>query len=110
MDDDVDAIAEAGERLVDGVVDDLVHHVVQAGAVIGVADVHAGALAHRLQALEDLDALLVVIAAVVAVVAVAVRSCPSSAVQIVITRAGRAENRSSGAVSRLATNLNVSII
>ena len=60
VDDDVDAIAEAGERLVDGVVDDLVDHVVQARAVIGVADVHARPLAHRLQALQDLDALFVV--------------------------------------------------
>ena len=49
-----------GQRLVDRVVDDLVDHVVQPGAVIGVADVHAGALAHRLEALEDLDALFVV--------------------------------------------------
>ena len=60
VDRDVDAIAEARQRLVDGVVDDLVDHVVQARAVIGVADVHARALAHRLEALEDLDALLVV--------------------------------------------------
>jgi hypothetical protein len=34
----------AGQRLVDGVVDHLVDHVVQAGAVIGVADIHAGRL------------------------------------------------------------------
>ncbi len=46
----------AGERLVDRVVDDLVDHVMQARAVIGVADVHARALAHRVEALEDLDA------------------------------------------------------
>jgi two-component system cell cycle sensor histidine kinase/response regulator CckA len=52
---DDDVVAVAGQRLVDGVVDDLEHHVVQAGAVVGVADVHAGPLAHRLQALEDLD-------------------------------------------------------
>ena len=45
----------AGERLVDGVVDDLVDHVVQAGAVVGVADIHARPLAHRVEALEDLD-------------------------------------------------------
>ena len=45
------AVAVAGQRLVDGVVDDLEHHVVQTGAVIGVADVHAGALAHRIEAL-----------------------------------------------------------
>ena len=45
----------AGERLVDGVVDHLVDHVVQAGAVVGVADIHARPLAHGIEALEDLD-------------------------------------------------------
>jgi hypothetical protein len=49
-----DGVAVAGQRLVDGVVDDLPHHVVQA-ALAGGADVHTGALAHRLQALEDGD-------------------------------------------------------
>src|SRR5918998_2193140 len=53
---DVDAVAVAGHRLVDGVVDDLPHAVVEAGGA-GGADVHAGALAHRLQALEDLHVL-----------------------------------------------------
>ena len=51
----VDIGGVAGERLVDGVVDDLVHHVMQAGAVIGVADIHARPLAHGVEALEDLD-------------------------------------------------------
>ena len=51
----------AGERLVDGVVDDLVDHVMQAGAVIGVADIHARALAHRVEALEDLDRFCAVV-------------------------------------------------
>ena len=46
-----DAVAMAGQRLVDGVVDDLENHVVQAGAVIGVADVHAGPFAHRVKTL-----------------------------------------------------------
>ena len=40
----------AGLRLVDRVVDDLEGHVVQAGAVIGVADVHARPLAHGVEA------------------------------------------------------------
>ena len=44
----------AGQRLVDRVVDDLVDEVVQA-ALTGRADVHAGALANRLQSFEDLD-------------------------------------------------------
>ena len=49
-----------GQRLVDRVVGNLEHHVVEARAVVGVADVHAGPLAHRVEALEDLDALGVV--------------------------------------------------
>ncbi len=56
VDGHVDAVAVAGQRLVDGVVDDLVDQVVQARGT-GRADVHAGALAHRLQALEDGDVL-----------------------------------------------------
>ena len=51
---DVDLIAEAGERLVDGVVDDLVDEMMQPGRP-GRADVHRGPLADGLQPLEDLD-------------------------------------------------------
>ena len=54
---DQDPVAMAGQRLVDRIVRDLEHHVVEARAVVGVADVHAGALAHRVEALEDLDAV-----------------------------------------------------
>lgn len=43
-----------GQRLVDRVVDDLVHEVVQS-ALAGRADVHTGSLADRVQALEDGD-------------------------------------------------------
>jgi hypothetical protein len=64
VDDDLDVVAVAGERLVDRVVEDLEDHVVQAGAVGRVADVHARALAHRIEALEDLDARRVVVVAV----------------------------------------------
>ncbi len=53
--DHLDQIGVAGQRLVDGVVHDLIDHVMQARAVVGVADVHAGAFAHRIQALENLD-------------------------------------------------------
>src|SRR4029453_11593615 len=52
--DDLDRIADAGQRLVDGVVDRLVHEVMQTVGA-GVADVHGGALADRLQPFEDLD-------------------------------------------------------
>ena len=51
----------AGERFVDRVVDDFVDHVMQAGAVIGVADIHARTLAHRVETLEHLDRFSAVI-------------------------------------------------
>ena len=54
VDGDGDLIAEAGQGLVDSVVDDLVYQVVQA-RLAGRADVHAGPLADGLQALQDLD-------------------------------------------------------
>ena len=47
-------VAVAGQGLVDGVVHDLVHQVVQAALRRG-ADIHAGALADGLQALQHLD-------------------------------------------------------
>ncbi len=50
--DDLDAVAVAAQGLVDRVVDDLPQAVHEATAV-GRADVHAGALADRLQALQD---------------------------------------------------------
>ena len=57
----IDFLGVAGERLVDGVVDDLVDHVVQARAVVGVADIHARPLAHGIEPLEHLDRFRVVI-------------------------------------------------
>jgi hypothetical protein len=52
---DRDLVAEAGERLVDRVVHDLVDHVMQARAVIGVADIHARPLAHGVEAFQHFD-------------------------------------------------------
>ena len=46
---------EAGLRLVDRVVDDLEGHVVQAATVVGIADIHARAFAHRVQAAQNGD-------------------------------------------------------
>jgi hypothetical protein len=53
MQDDRHFVGVAGERLVDGVVDHLEHHVVQPGAVMDVADVHARALAHGVKPAQD---------------------------------------------------------
>src|SRR5207237_1633349 len=44
-----------GQCFVDGIVDHLVDHVVQAGAVVGVAGIHARPLAHGVQALQTPD-------------------------------------------------------
>jgi hypothetical protein len=52
---------ETGQRLVDRVVDDFEDHVMQSRAVRGIPDVHPGALADRLQALQDLDAVRIVV-------------------------------------------------
>ena len=51
---DVDLIAEAGQRLVDRVVDDLVDEVMQPGRP-GRPDVHRRPLADRFEPFEDLD-------------------------------------------------------
>ena len=54
---DDDPVAMPGQRLVDRVVRHFEHHVVQARAVIGIADIHARPLANRIEALQDLDRL-----------------------------------------------------
>jgi hypothetical protein len=64
LDGDRDGVAEAGERLVDGVVDDLVDQVVQTPGT-GRTDVHARALAHGLEPLEHLDVVCAVALVVV---------------------------------------------
>ncbi len=56
VDGDDDVVAMPGQGLIDRVVDDLEDQMVQTGTVRGIADVHARALAHRLQALQNLDA------------------------------------------------------
>ena len=56
VDRHVDVVAVAGERLIDGVVDDLVDEMVQT-ALARAADVHARAHADGLEPLEDLDLL-----------------------------------------------------
>ena len=55
IEDDFDAAGVTRERFVDRVVDDLVDHVMQAGAVIGVADIHARTLANGIEALQHPD-------------------------------------------------------
>ena len=74
MDRDVDLIAEAGQRLVDGVVDDFVDEMVQPGRP-GRADVHRRPFADGFEPLENLDFVGAVVfaGALSAVAVVAVR-------------------------------------
>ncbi len=58
---DVDQVAIAGQGFVDGVVHHLIDHVMQAGAVVGVADIHARPLAHGIEPAQDLDRFGVVL-------------------------------------------------
>ena len=52
-----DKVRMTGQGLVDAVIHGLVDHVVQTGPVIGVTDIHAGALADSIQALENFDGI-----------------------------------------------------
>ena len=54
MNDDLNAVAVARERLVDGVVHDFIDEVMQA-ALRGRADIHTGPFAHGLKALKHLN-------------------------------------------------------
>ena len=46
---DLYPVAVACQGLVHRIVDHREHHVVQAGSVVGIANVHAGALAHGVE-------------------------------------------------------------
>ena len=54
VDDDLDLRTVAGQRLIDGVIHDLIHQMVQTAGRRG-ADVHTWALAHRFQTLQNLN-------------------------------------------------------
>ena len=64
MDGDQNVVAVASQGFVDGVVHDFENQVVQAGAVRRITDVHAGALAHGLQAFQDLDCAFAIAACI----------------------------------------------
>jgi hypothetical protein len=57
VEDNADEVAMAGQRLVDRIVRHLEYHMVEARAVVGVADIHSGPLADRVEALQHLDRL-----------------------------------------------------
>jgi hypothetical protein len=57
MDGYGDFVAMSRQCFVDGVVQYFEHHVVQAAAVLRVADIHTGAFAYRFQAFQHLYAV-----------------------------------------------------
>ena len=57
MDDDAYLVAMSCQRFVNGVIQHFEYHVMQAGAIAGIADIHAGPFAHRVKPFQDLDAL-----------------------------------------------------
>ena len=61
MNNDRNFIAMTRQRFVNRIVHYLEHHVMQSGAVTGVANVHAGPFAYRVQTFQDLDAVGTVI-------------------------------------------------
>src|SRR3546814_676874 len=52
-----DIVAITGQCFVDGVIDDFENHMMQAGSVGGVANVHARALAYGFEPLEHFDGI-----------------------------------------------------
>ena len=60
MDRHRDVAAVSRQGFVNGIVDHLEDHMMQARPIVGVADVHAGALADGVKALEYLDRTAVV--------------------------------------------------
>ena len=56
-----DARSVAGQCLVDGVIDDFIDHVMEPGAIVGIADIHAWAFAHGIEAAQHLDRIGAVI-------------------------------------------------
>src|SRR3989338_10063099 len=56
VDGDVDGVSVAGERFVDGVINDFVDEVVKAPRA-HITNVHCGALTNRLDPFEDLNVL-----------------------------------------------------
>ena len=60
MQDNPRMVTVSGQRFIDRVVDDLIDHVVQARAVVRIANVHTGAFANGIQSTEDFDAVCAV--------------------------------------------------
>jgi hypothetical protein len=55
MNGDVNIVAVSGQSFVNGVIHHLKHHVMQAGAIIGITDIHPRALSNGVKPFENLD-------------------------------------------------------
>ena len=55
MDFYIDGVRMAGQGLINAVVDNLIDHMMQARAIIGVTDIHAGTFPNGIQAFENLN-------------------------------------------------------
>ena len=55
MDGDNDIVTMASQGLVDGIIDNLEHQVVQTGAIGRITDVHTRTLTHGLQTFKNLN-------------------------------------------------------
>ena len=61
VNDYVYLIAKSGQRFVDGVVNQFLHHVMQPSAVFSVTYIHARALLHGLKSLKNLNVSRIVV-------------------------------------------------
>ena len=61
VDENTHVRAIPGERLVNSVIDDFEHHVVQSGPIIRITNVHAWPFADGIKTLQNLDGTAVVI-------------------------------------------------
>jgi hypothetical protein len=55
MDHDLDFRAMTRQRFINRVIDNLENHVMQAGSIISITDVHARTLANRIETFQNLD-------------------------------------------------------
>ena len=44
-----------GQGFIDGIIDNLEHHVMEAGAIVGITNVHAWAFTYRIQTFQHLN-------------------------------------------------------
>ncbi len=55
MNHHIHTVTMSGQRLINGVIHDLEHHVVETGTVIGIANVHARALTNCVETFKDFN-------------------------------------------------------